>query len=133
MAKPVDRAFLQVCRFRAKFYFDTGKPKLLDSKDIAASSVAMTSRGFEIWRAIRPAYSLLKEIGEAQKVEVELLGRKGVARRKVVMSIATPSYLPFGFQRNAMLDAMTGEVALEGVVFRSFRLLDVVDDDITES
>ena len=132
MAKPVEAGFLQVYRFQAKFYFDTGKPELLDSKDIPASSVAMTSRGFEVWRAIRPAHRLVEEIGEAQRVEVQLLDRKGVPRRIVRMMIGEPTYLPFGFQRNAMLDAMTSEVALEGVVFRTFKIKDVVDDNITE-
>jgi hypothetical protein len=158
MARPVPEfEFLHVFRFLLTFHFDVGhrssgaehfarhrcqedlhrkrpvETLLLDSKGIGATVAAVTSSGFEVWRAIRPGHKLIEEIGEALSVDVELLGRDGKPRRTVVMHLGEATYLPFGVgvelggRRVGRLDATDSEIALEGVVFRVFKIHSIVD------
>jgi len=131
----IAQSWLHVYRFTLRFYFSgvRGSHRDYDTKDVGAIVAAVTPHGFEVWRAIAPGKNLFQEVREADKVTATLLERDGNAGRCVVLSIADPSYLPFGVgielggQRAGRLDATESEIALEGVVFRTCEVVDVGD------
>jgi len=128
-------AWLRVYRFNLRFYFEgaDGNVKDYDTRDVGAVIAAVTSRGFEMWRGIVPGKNLLKEVGEAKEVTATLLDKEGKAGRTVVLFVSDPSYLPFGVgvelggQRVGRLDALDSEIAMEGVVFRTCKVMGVKD------
>lgn len=116
--------------FNLTFYFDEDGDNALA---FPASVAAMTSRGFEVWRAIRVnAPNLMMEVGEATKVAVTLRNRNGNASRKTVIALGVPEFLPFGVGLDlaggaVKVDATSAEIAMEGVVWRDSQVISVKD------
>lgn len=134
MAKATEsQAWLRVFRFTLQFQFPGPLLNVQYDTTVGAMIAAVTSRGFEVWRAIRPGAKLISEIGESVEVSVTLHGREEGTGRRVVMSIGDPEYLPFGVgvelggQRVGRLDATDSDIALEGVVFRRVGIVFIED------
>lgn len=129
MVKISTDSFFHVYSFLAKFLIRGSE------KEIPLSIAAMTGRGLEIWRGIRPNRQLIKEIGEASSVTITLVSKTKRFKREISMNIADPDYLPFGVgvdlggQRVGRVDAVLDEIALEGVIFRTLSSVKVVDTE----
>jgi len=138
MAKAIDgqQNWLRVYRFLVDFHVPGRSTPLT----VPCCVSALTPRGFEIWRAIEHGQrTLISLIGEATEVDVRLFDQEGTKWRRARMQIGDPDYLPFGVgielggQRVGRTDAMSSEIALEGVVFRYAVVTSVEDFNQVDS
>jgi len=130
MVKANFETLFRVYKFGVKFGFGEKREPL----ELGFQVAAMTARGLEFWRAIRPGEMLIDLVEFATDVEVTLTDKRNMVKRVITFSVSDVEYLPFGVglelggQRIGRLDAMMDEVALEGVVFRT-----ILSRTVTES
>ena len=124
-------------RFTAEFFCDSRSLK--KPWEYGFTSLGTSSRGFEAWRAIRTnETTIFQVIGEANEVEVVLYPRNDDDLSRVFrFGVWDPVHLPMAMDpligghrvsNEKGLDATTNAIALEGVMFKGWRMISVKDE-----